>query len=63
MNSLDTTPSCTCARCPGSACLCGCQHAAPPALLQAGAACACAATCGCQGGDAGCLCGTAAATA
>lgn len=60
MNSLDTTPSCTCARCPGSACTCGCQDATPRALLQAGAACACPSACGCQGGDAGCLCGIAA---
>jgi hypothetical protein len=60
MNSLDTTPACPCTRCPGSTCTCGCQHAAPSALLHAGAACACAPGCGCQGGDAGCLCGTAA---
>jgi len=59
MNSLDTTiPSCACARCPGSACTCGCQDATPRALLQAGAACDCCTICGCQGGDAGCLCGS-----
>jgi hypothetical protein len=56
MNHPDTS-SCTCIQCPGSACACGCQHGGT-GDLQAGAACGCAAGCGCEGAEAGCLCGT-----
>jgi hypothetical protein len=57
MNHLDPS-SCPCIQCPGSACTCGCQNRAT-GELQASAACACPGGCGCEGAQAGCLCGTA----
>jgi hypothetical protein len=47
--------SCTCTRCAGEACQCGCQTSAPQ-LSAARPPCNCAARCGCDAAEQGCLC-------
>jgi len=47
---------CSCVACPGSSCTCGCQDATPSTAPVAGQACECAARCGCEAAEQGCLC-------
>lgn len=55
MNANQQTP-CSCAACPGTGCLCGCQQAAAQTAAQGvcGAQCACGPQCQC---DTSCRCG------
>ena len=47
---------CTCTRCAGEACQCGCQTAAATQFSDARPACNCAKACGCDAAEQGCLC-------
>ena len=47
---------CTCTRCAGENCQCGCQSAAAQLSDARPQACNCAATCGCDAAEQGCLC-------
>ena len=57
MNTTKTAMNeqCTCTRCAGEACQCGCQSAGAR-LSDARPACNCATACGCEAAEQGCLC-------
>ena len=55
--SYETNDRCACANCPGVSCDCGCQAAiSTTAASYPALDCNCGPTCGCDGGEQGCLC-------